>query len=178
MTSQTITNLKAIAIGLFFAAIGWVIVSEYRNASRHRNAGQMVWFYDESEKQLYPMPINTIPPDKGIGGPSGDGYRAIVVGFTGYKKDKSLRKIAYLEKYSPELKQILDSMIAARIAGRIFTGIIPGRQSQYFQNNTFVKRRNDTEWYPANSDEGRRIVGEWREWRGPDGGGAAVCPVD
>lgn len=158
--------------------VGCVIASEFRGMARRHGSGQMVWFYDESEKQLYPMPVTTMPPDKGIGGRSGDGYRAVVVGFTGYKHDKSRRKIAYLEKYSSDLKRTLDEVMAAHAAGQIFTGSLPARQSQYFQNNTLVKRQNDTEWFPVNTDEGQRIMNEWRSWRGPDGGGAVICAVD
>jgi hypothetical protein len=100
------------------------------------------------------------------------------VGFTGYKHDKSKRKIAYLEKYSSDLKRTLDEVMAAHAAGRIFTGSVPGRQSAYFQNNTLVKRQNDTEWFPVNTDEGQRIMNEWRSWRGLDGSGPVICTVD
>jgi hypothetical protein len=178
VNANAIANLKILgglaALGVFAC----IVVYEIRGISHHHDRQNMVWFYDESEKELYQMPVTTISPDRGIGGSSGDGYRAVVVGFTGYKHDKSRRKIAYLEKYSPELKQALDVVIAARAAGHIFTGSVPSPQSEYFQSNKLVKRQNDAEWYAVNTSEGQKIMNEWRSWSGPDGGGADVCPVD
>jgi hypothetical protein len=178
MNSGIISYLKITAAAAIVGIIGWVLVSEFRSLSRHDDSKTRVWFYDESEKALYPMPVNTVPPDKGIGGPSGDGMRAIVVGFTGYRHDRSQRKIAYLQKYSAELKQALDEVITARAAGRIFAGPVPSRQSEYFQSNTLVKRPDDSEWHPANTKEGQRIMNEWRSWQGADGSRPVICAVD
>jgi hypothetical protein len=174
----TLSKLKIAGAVLFFGVMGWLLVSEFRGRGRRGDHTAIVWFYDESEKELYPMPVNTIPPDKGIGGPSDDGYRAIVVGFAGYKHDKSKRKIAYLEKYAPDLKQTLEGVMMARAAGRIFSGPVPSPQSEDFLNNTLVKQQNEADWHAANSKEGRLIMKEWRSWRGPDGSGPAICAVD
>jgi len=170
--------LKIVTATAFVGIAGWLLVSGFRNLSPHDDSHARVWFYNESEKKLYSMPVNTVPPDKGIGGPTGDGYRAIVVGFTGYKHDKSKRKIAYLEKYAPDLKKVLDEVVAARALGQIFANKLPTRESEFFQSNTLVKRPEESDWHPANSDEGRLIMNEWRSWHGPDGGGPVICAVD
>ena len=49
--------------------------------------GATTWFYDQSENRLYEVPRDTIPPHKGIGGPSGDGVRAVVVAFRAEQND-------------------------------------------------------------------------------------------
>src|SRR5579871_3041837 len=162
-------TLKAVIVVSGLGIGGWLAVSSLRSSMRSSHAGSHVWFYDESEKKLYSMPDTTIPPDKGIGGPGGDGEKAVVVTFGKDWHDRSKWRIAYLQKYTPELKNILDRLIVARAAHRIFDGSVPARQSEYFQSNTLVKRVEDHDWYPANSDEGKRIVAEWRDWRGADG---------
>ncbi len=169
--------LKSVIIlaGLGFA--GWMAVSSLRSSLREGDAGNRAWFYDESEKKLYTMPVATMPPDKGIGGPSGDGDKAVVVTFGKDWHDRSKWRIAYLEKYTPELKKTLEEVILARAAHRIFDGSAPTRQSAYFQTNTFVKRVDENDWHPANSDEGKKILTEWRSWRGADGSQPVVCPA-
>ncbi len=167
------TALLVAGIGI----VSWLAVSGLRTSSRGGDAGDRAWFYDESEKQLYTMPVTTMPPDKGIGGISGDGDKAVVVTFGKDWHDRSKWRIAYLERYSPGLKETLEKIIIARAAHRIFDGSVPSRQSDYFQTNTFVKRVDDRDWFVSNSDEGRKIVNEWRSWQGADGSGPVVCPA-
>ncbi len=85
------------------------------------------------------MPASTVPPDKGIGGSSGDGVRAVVVAFRAEQSDPHKWRIAYLETFTPELKDLLEKVQAARAAGRAFKGRIPARDSDYFQTNSLVK---------------------------------------
>ncbi len=167
--------LKVVLILSGLGIAGWMAVSSLRNSLRSGDPGSRAWFYDESEKKLYSMPVTTIPPDKGIGGISGDGEKAVVVTFGKDWHDRDKWRIAYLEKYTPSLKKNLEELIIARAAHRIFDGSVPSRQSEYFQTNTLVKRVDDPDWYPANSDEGKNILTEWRSWRGPDGSQPMVC---
>jgi hypothetical protein len=171
--------LKIGLTGALVVASAWIIFAEFRGLMRGGDARNRVFFYDESEKKLYTMPDTTMPPDRGIGGPGGDGERAIVVGFGREKQeDQGKRRVAYLQKYSPELKKLLDESILARAAGQVFNGTIPGRQSEYFQTNTFVKRVEENDWHTANSPEGKAIVNEWRTWQDDKGNGPFVCTPD
>lgn len=129
--------------------------------------GAKVWFYDESEKQLYPVDNNTVPPHKGIGGKSGDGVRAIVVSYTMKPKDRKELQIAYLQTYSPELKTVLENVRAAHASGKPYTGKKPDPESDFFQSNTLVRRIDDSVWHPVNTSEGADITTEWRSWKGP-----------
>jgi len=52
------------------------VVSRINGFRKEGEEGARIWFYDQSEKRLYEVPRDTIPPDKGIGGPAGDGVRA------------------------------------------------------------------------------------------------------
>jgi hypothetical protein len=169
--------LKSVFILCGLGIAAWFAVSSLRNSSRRSDPGTRAWFYDESEKKLSTMPVTTIPPDKGIGGPSGDGEKAVVVTFGKDWHDRGEWRIAYLEKYTAGLKKNLEDLMIACAAHRIFDGSAPLRQSEYFQTNTLVKRQDDHDWYPANSDEGKKIITEWRSWRGPDGSQPVVCPA-
>jgi hypothetical protein len=128
-------------------------------------AGARVWFYDQSAQRLYPAPRDLIPPD----GNDDTRVRAMVIGFQGLGNDVSQLKIAYLEKYSPEFKALLERAQAAHAAKQPFREKIPSQNSAYFQDNTMVKRPGETSWHTAGTEEARQIMAEWREWRGPAG---------
>jgi hypothetical protein len=128
-------------------------------------SGARVWFYDQSAKHLYAAPRDLIPPD----GSDDTRVRAVVIGFQGMGNEPSQLKIAYLEKYKPELKALLDRAQAAHAAKRLFTEDIPSQSSAYFQDNTLVKRPGEESWHPIGSEEARQIIAEWRDWLGPAG---------
>lgn len=152
-------------------ALVWLI----SRTAGQSHGGEQVWFHDQSEKRLYPGNADTIPPDKGIGGKSGDGVRAIVVAFPADQNDPRKRRIAYLETYAPQLKDLLERILKARAARRPFGEQIPSRDSDFFQTNTLVKHPNDTDWQPVSSAEGQQIMSQWRSWRSPDGRPPIVC---
>jgi len=128
-------------------------------------AGAKVWFYDQSAQRIYPAPRDLIPPD----GDNDTRVRALVIGFQGLGNEVSQLKIAYLEKYSPEFKALLERAEAAHAAKRPFGEKIPSQSSAYSQDNTLVKRPGDASWRTAGTEEARQIMTEWREWRGPAG---------
>ena len=175
MSPQARTFLKfaaAVVLALVAVASVGALVG---GCSRNGEEGAKTWFYDQSEKRLYEVPRDTLPPHKGIGGVSGDGVRAIVVAFRAEQSDPRKRRIAYLETYTPELKGLLDQVQAARASGQGFKGRIPARNSDYFQTNCLVKGPEESEWHTSRSPEGRRVMAEWRSWRGPDGQPPVVC---
>lgn len=175
VSPQVRTFLKlAAAVALAVVAVAFVSkrVGGFRKTGEQ---GATAWFYDQSEKRLYEVPRDTIPPHKGIGGPSGDGVRAVVVVFRAEQSDARKRRIAYLETYTPELKGLLEKVQAARAAGQAFKAHLPPRDSAYFQTNSLVKGPEESEWHASSSPEGRRAMTKWRSWRGPDGQPPVVC---
>ena len=127
-------------------------------------AGAKVWFYDQAAQRLYPAPRDLIPPD----GKDDNRVRAMVVGFQGLGNDPSQLKIAYLEKFSPGFKALLERAAAAHAAQRLFTEKIPSQNSAYYQENTFIKRPGET-WLSSGAPEARQIRDEWHGWHGPSG---------
>jgi hypothetical protein len=168
------SNLKFLAIVAVLITASVFLYGRARSLWTTGESGASVWFYDQSEKRLYPVPSGTIAPHKGIGGQSGDGVRAVVVTFGGNRGQSPEQRIAYLETYAPELKQILEQVRAARDAHQPFKGPIPSRDSDFFQTNTMVKRPEDASWFPSNGSEGQRVISEWRDWRGPYGEPPAI----
>jgi len=128
-------------------------------------AGAKVWFYDQSAQRLYPAPRDLIPPDGG----NDARVRAVVIGFQGLGNDMSQLRIAYLEKFNPVLKALLQREVAAHNARKPFTEKIPSRDSAYFQNNFLVKRPGEAIWYTSGSEEARKLMAQWHDWQGPAG---------
>jgi hypothetical protein len=175
MRPQAQAALKVVA-AIAVAVVALAIVGRRVGGLRQTGEeGAVVWFYDQSEQRLYQVPRDTIPPHAGIGGPKGDGVRAVVVAFRGEQGDPNKHRIAYLETCTPELKSLLERVHAARASGKVIEGGVPPRDGDYFQTNSLVKREDGTEWHTSNSAEGRQVMGEWRSWRGPDGQPPVVC---
>lgn len=148
-----------IALALIF------LVAKVRHFRDDNETGARVWFYDQKAGRLYPAPRDLVPPD-------GDGearVRATVIGFQGMGNDVSRLKIAYLEKYSPDFKALLERAEAAHAAKRPFEEKIPSQNSPYFQDNTLIKRPGEDSWHTAGTAEARELMAGWRKWRGPDG---------
>jgi hypothetical protein len=162
MSPQARTFLRfAVAVALAVVAMGFVSkrVGGFRRTGEE---GATTWFYDQSEQRLYEVPRDTIPPHKGIGGPSGDGVRAVVVAFRAEQDDPRKRRIAYLETCTPELKDLLEEVQAARASGQPLKGRMPLRDSDFFQTNTLVKGLEETEWHAS------RIFGDFSGWVGAE----------
>lgn len=154
------SGLAALTVGALFLVVGKI--RHFRNDGE---AGARVWFYDQNARHLYPAPRGLVPPD----GNDDNRVRAVVIGFQGMPNDESHLKIAYLEKYNPELKALLERAQAAHAARLLFTETMPSPGSTYFQDNTLVKRPGEPSWHTIGSDEARELTSEWREWRGPAG---------
>src|SRR2546425_9726246 len=83
----------------------------------HSQTDENAYFYDLSERKLFVAPRTLVPPIRGINNDEPDGMRAIVISTSGNPKDKASQKIAYLEKYAPELKQQFEAMQSGRQSG-------------------------------------------------------------
>lgn len=157
-----VLNASFSLIAVVAVAFAVVKVTQFRGGGE---AGAKVWFYDQKASRLYAAPRNRISPD----GQDDSRVRAVVVGFQGMGNNPRELKIAYLEKFTPEFKSLLEQAESAHAALRPFSEEIPPANSAYYQTNTFVKRPGDAVWSAVGADEGRQIMDEWRDWRGPAG---------
>jgi hypothetical protein len=129
------------------------------------------YFYDLSERKLFVAARTRVPPIRGINNDEPDGMRAIVISSSGDPKDKASQKIAYLEKYAPELKQQFEAMQSGP-ESRAPSGSRIGRGAA--QSFIFVRRLDEETWHPVNSAEGEKIMMEW-QLPGADGKTPVVC---
>lgn len=163
MSAKTSNFIKAAAaVGLFGLAgvITWRFLHESDGIS------EKAFYYDLSEQKLFVAERGLIPPIRGLNDATEDGVRAVVISRSGKSEDKASHEIAYLETYSPELKQ---QMEAAKAAG---TSPAMGRTSA--QAHRLVKRVKDVDWVSLATPEGERIVAEWTT-SGPNGASPVVC---
>ncbi len=129
------------------------------------------YFYDLSERKLFVAPRTLVPPIRGINNDEPDGMRAIVVSTSANPKDKASQRIAYLEKYGPELKQQFEAMQSGQESQAPSGGRIGRGAAQSF---IFVRRLNEETWHAVNSTEGEKIMTEWQV-PGPGGKTPLVC---
>ena len=115
----------------------------------------MEFFYDESEEVLFEAPAGSIPPIRGINDNVVDGVRAIVIAPKGKSRDASARRIAYLEKWSPQLKQQLEAAAKAKEAGYAVPNVID-RSARNFHR--FVRTVDTPKWHSMNTDQAARII--------------------
>ena len=113
------------------------------------------YFYDESEKKLFTAPAGSIPPIKGINDNQLDGVRAIVIAPKGKRGDKSAHRIAYLEKWSSQLKQHMEAVTRAKAAGQAVPNIVDRSQRKFHQ---FVRRPDSPNWVNLNTDQAAKIM--------------------
>jgi hypothetical protein len=155
------------ALGLLaLAAVFFIKLSPTREALDDKS-----YFFDLNERKLFVAPRSSIPPVAGIKHADQAGVRAIVISTNGKAADKKHLRIAYLEKYSPELKRVFEAVQQARAEGKSAEGLIDRSQ---VPAGTLVRRPDDMQWYSLNSAEGAKIVTEWNI-PGPDGVTPTVC---
>jgi len=150
------------ALGLLALAAVFLV----RFAREQGRGADLAYFYDLSERRLFTAPRTAIPPIRGLNDAVEDAVRAVVISTNGNPRDRRGRTIAYLEKYSPELKR---QMEAARQSGES-----PPMGRGLAAAHRLVRRLNDQQWYSLASPEGEAIVNEWLT-AGPDGQPAMVC---
>ncbi len=153
---------KLIVALLLLGGAIWLLA---RFVGAGHGVGETTFFYDLSEKRVFAGPREALPPIRGLNDAEEDAVRAVVIAPNGDPKDKARRKIAYLEKYAPELKQHLEQVRAGRAEP------LPSKARDALR---FVKRVEDTEWYALSSPEGQKILAEWNV-PGPDGQYPVVC---
>jgi len=150
-----------IAVGLLGGAI--FLFAHFLRSDT--GVSESTFFYDLSEKKLFAASREALPPIRGLDNGEEDAVRAVVIAANGNPKDRSSRKIAYLEKYAPEFKQQLEKVRTGQAEP------LPRGQRNTFR---FVKRVDDAEWHAVSSPEGEKILNEWNV-TSPDGKYPAVC---
>jgi len=131
----------------------------------------MVYFYDLSEKKLFAAPRASVPPIRGFNDATADGVRAIVITDASDVKDKKKQRIAYLEKYTSELKKFFEEARGGAEGAQAAGGTL---RREDVPANTLVRRLADSEWHTMNTPEGEKIVTEWNV-PGPNGAYPTVC---
>ena len=132
--------------------------------SRNDGISEKTFFYDLSEKKLFAVSRETLPPARGLNDAEEDAVRAVVIS-RGHPEDKSSYTIAYLEKYAPEFKQNL---------AEVRLGKAEPLPSAVRNGYRFVKRVEDAEWHRVNTPQGQAILNGWNV-AGPDGKFPTVC---
>jgi hypothetical protein len=160
MSAANLTKLVVAILLLGGAGLGF-----YRFFHNKSGISEQTYFYDLSEKKLFAAPREALPPIRGLNGPEEDAVRAVVICTSGNPDDPANRKIAYLEKYAPELKHSLEQVRAGKAEP------LPSKVRNGYR---FVKRAEDEAWYAANSPEGEKILNGWNV-AGPDGKQPVVC---
>lgn len=160
------TSNGAVKLIAALAMLGLAGFMAYRFFSADTGVSEKAFFYDLSEKKLFVAARGLVPPIRGINDGTEDGVRAVVISTNGKPEQVSSRRIAYLEKMTPELKQ---QMEVARSSGSS-----PAMGRSAAQGHRLVKRVEDAEWVSLLSAEGERIVSEWAV-PGPDGNTPVVC---
>jgi hypothetical protein len=156
------TTIKLIVALALLGGASFMFVGFFRHNS---GVVEKAFFYDLSEKKLFAVSREELPPIRGLNDAEEDAVRAVVIAPNGNPDDKAHQKIAYLEKYAPELKEHL-----AKVRDGKAEPLPRGARDSY----RFVKRETDRDWYKVSSPEGEKILAEWNV-PGPDGKFPVVC---
>jgi hypothetical protein len=152
------------------ALLGVAAILGFRTLRGYRPGTERAYFYDLSEGRLFTAVRSAVPPIRGLNDAEEDGVRAVVVSVNGDPEDEKARRIAYLEKYSPQLKQ---QVMASRTGSA--SGTVDGQISRIAaQDHIFVRQLAGGDWFPVSSPEGEQIMTEW-QIPGPDGRVPVVC---
>ncbi len=157
---------NSVLLGLSAVCLLTAGVLYYRFTQSSAQRGPRVFYYDLSARALFDGPP-AIPPVVGIDSDEADGVRAIVVACPGGCGDPQQQRIAYLERYTDELK----ALFAAAQRGEVEP---PARGSPFVLSNMLVRRADEDQWHPHSSLEAERIVTEWQQ-RCADGSYPQIC---
>lgn len=158
---------KAALIKLVLAVIllGGAGFAFYRHFSREPGVSEKEFFYDISEKKLFAAAREALPPIRGLNDAEEDAVRAVVICPASDPDNPANRKIAYLEKYGPELKRSIEEVRAGKAEP------LPAKVRNGYR---FVKRADEETWHAVNTPAGERTLNDWNV-PGPDGKPPVVC---
>lgn len=154
--------VKLIGAALLLVLAGFGL---YRHFNRGDGVSEQAFFYDLSERKLFAASREALPPIMGLDHKVEDAVRAVVICPAGVPDNPANRRIAYLEKYAPELKQSLEEVRAGKAEP------LPSRVRNGYR---FVRRAEEDAWHAVNTPEGEKILNGWNV-PGPDGQPPVVC---
>lgn len=155
--------MKIAAVLLLLAVAALVL---FRAARGRATPGERGFFFDASANRIFTAARHAAPPIRGVDGPEEDGFRALVISTNGHPEDRDSWQVAYLERFSPELKKRTEE---AQATGE---SLAMGRLEQ--QAHRFVRRPSDSEWVPMNDPQSEVILTGWAK-PGPNGVTPVVC---
>jgi hypothetical protein len=156
-------KLKLVIAAALFVLAGYMTWTFLKNT---KGSSETVYFYDLSAGKLFAAAKDAVPPIAGVDGPQEDAVRAVVYSVSG-DCDKD-QQIAYLEKYSPQLKADFEK--AKANPGAEF----PRLSRAQAQSHTFVRRLKDKDWTQMDTEPATQIMGEWR-LAGANGTEPIIC---
>lgn len=145
-------TFKIIAILLLVGFATWKFLTSPKLSETY---DPKIYFYDISAQELFKSDQSNIPPIQGIDNDEMDGVRAVVIESSSF----SGRKIAYLEKFSNQLKTDIEKSRLSEASGEVYPRKISRSDSK---GHIFVRRADEEKWYSMNSKEGNKIVSEWQ----------------
>jgi hypothetical protein len=159
---------KSSAIKLALAAVlfGWAAVALWQFLRNTAGVSEKAFFLDLSERKLFVAARGLVPPIRGLNDAAEDAVRAVVISTNATPDDRRTWTIAYLEKYTSELKQQMEQARS--------TGASPPMGRAAAQAHRLVKRPDDPGWVSVATPEGEAIVTQWAQ-PGPNGITPVVC---
>ena len=155
-------SIKIVIVILLFAGAGYGF---YRFFSKPTDISEKSFFYDLSEKKLFAASRELLPPICGLNDKEEDAVRAVVICIAGNPDDPANRKIAYLEKYTPELKENIE---------QTRHGVGESMKTKVRNKYRLVAHAEDNKWFSAETAEGQKIMNSWNV-AGPDKKYPTVC---
>lgn len=146
-------SIKIFAIVLL---VGFAIWKFTQNSKQVIDSDPKIYFFDESAGKLFKGPQSSIPPIRGIDGDQLDGVRAVVIQSN---QEGVSQQIAYLEKFSPQLKKDIEMSRKAEESGGFYERVIGRSESKA---HILVRKPNSDKWYPMSSNEGNSISSYWQ----------------
>lgn len=155
-------RLQWTATAALLAVAGFLLARTFRGSG----SKDLGFFYDESARKLFTAARTGVPPIRGTDGPAEDGVRAVVISTSGKPEDRNSWQIAYLEKYSPELKRQMEAAQAG--------GPSPSMGRAEAMSHRFVRLTTETNWHGMDSPEAEAILNSWAV-PGPHGVTPVIC---
>ena len=161
LLAQSNTNGKrrlVIGAAMTIVLIGTVaVILHLTNQPSNLKGPAQKWFYDLNTGQLFPGPLNAVPPIPAPSGPLADGTPAGALAHVHTCKTCMTRDlaVAYLEIRTPEAQAKLAAL------RKVPSHVDPPLEIRFAEEEgILVRRPTDTKWLDHNTTEGRNLEGQ------------------